>query len=194
MEVILKKDVPNVGRMGEIVDVRPGFARNFLLPRSLAILASKSNKRMLEHQRRLVESQKKKVRAESEERAKEISKIKITISRRFNEQDKMFGSINPQEIVEAIKEHGYEFDRRDIELGEIREAGTYEVRVRLPGDVYTQIQLKVEAIKEETKKAKKAKSAKKATKSAKAKKSSESSKEDESETKAEGASEPETVE
>lgn len=162
MEVILNKDVSNLGRVGEIVDVSPGYARNFLLPRSMAIMASRSNKKFLEHQKRIVEAQKKKIRAESEVLAADITKLSIKLKKRFNEQEKMFGSLNETEVVEALKKLGHEFERRDIDLGDIREAGTHKIKVRLPGDVYAEIPLTIEAMKSQAKSSKKPKREKKA--------------------------------
>jgi len=161
MEVILKRDVPNVGRIGEVVRVKNGFARNFLLPRSLAVVADGGNKRALSHARRLVELEKIKVNKESQEKAKEVEKCKITLKKRFNAQGKMFGSVTETEIIEELKAFSFEFDRRDIELPEIRDAGSFDVKVRLPGDVFTSIQLKINAIKEVEKKTKKSTKGKK---------------------------------
>lgn len=162
MEVILNKDVSNLGRVGEIVNVTPGYARNFLLPRSMAIIASRSNKKFLEHQKRMVEAQKKKIRAESEVLATEIAKLSIKLKKRFNEQEKMFGSLNETEIVDALKKLGHQFDRRDVDLGDIREAGTHKIKVRLPGDVFAEVALTIEAMKVEAKSVKKSKGEKKA--------------------------------
>jgi len=162
MEVILNKDVSNLGRVGEIVNVTPGYARNFLLPRSMAIIASRSNKKFLEHQKRMVEAQKKKIRAESEVLATEIAKLSIKLKKRFNEQEKMFGSLNETEIVDALKKLGHQFDRRDVDLGDIREAGTHKIKVRLPGDVFAEVALTIEAMKVEAKSVKKPKGEKKA--------------------------------
>ncbi|PIR23034.1 MAG: 50S ribosomal protein L9 [Deltaproteobacteria bacterium CG11_big_fil_rev_8_21_14_0_20_45_16] len=152
MEIILKKDVPNVGRIGELVNVRNGYARNFLLPRSLAVVAVKGNKTALDHQLKLVETDKKKLREESEEASKEFAKIKISLQKRFNDQNKMFGTISSTELVEELKSRGYVVDRRDLEIPEISGEGSFEIKVRLPGDVFTSFQLKIEAIKEKEKK------------------------------------------
>lgn len=160
MEVILKRDVPNVGRIGEIVRVKNGFARNYLLPRSLAVVADAGNVKSLEHHKRVIEREKVKVKEESEAKAGDVEKLKITIKKRFNDQDKMFGSVTPLEVTEELKKKGHSFDKRDVEIPEIETAGTYKVKVRLPGDVFTELELKVEAIKE--KKAKKKAATKKA--------------------------------
>lgn len=170
MEVILKKDVPNCGRIGEVVNVKPGFARNFLLPRELAVVANLSNKRSLDHHKRLIEKEKAKVRASSEEAAKEVEKVKISFKKRFNESGRMFGTLTNLDLVQAFKEKGYEFDRRDFSLPEIKGVGSYQIKVRLPGDVMTQVEIKIEALKDpsEKKAASKKKSSKKDEKTKKA--------------------------
>jgi len=162
MEVILKRDVPNVGRMGELVRVKNGFGRNYLLPRSLAVLADRGNKISLEHHQRLIEKEKIKVKLESEEIAKEIAKVKITLKKRFNDQKKMFGSVASSELVTELKSKGFSVDRRDLELPDMTDAGTYSVKLRLPGDVYTQFDLKIQALVDTEAKEKKTRAPKKA--------------------------------
>lgn len=148
MEVILRKDVQNVGRIGELVKVKNGFARNFLLPRSLAVVASSGNKAALEHHKRIIEKEKAAVKLESEALVKDIEKLKFSLKKRFNESNKMFGSVTTSELIEELKAKGFSVDRRDLNIPEITEAGNYEVDVRLPGDVYSKFSLKIEAIVE----------------------------------------------
>lgn len=155
MEIILRKDVPNVGRMGELVKVRNGYARNFLLPRELAVVANRGNRKSLEHHRRLIDLAKKKVVAESETKASDVQKIKLKVSKRFNEAGKMFGSVTSTELVDLLKSKGIEADRRDLEFDEIKEAGSYEIKLRLPGDVYSSFSLEVKAVQDEKAKSKK---------------------------------------
>lgn len=148
MEVILRKDVQNVGRIGELVKVKNGFARNFLLPRSLAVVASSGNKAALEHHKRIIEKEKAAVKLESEALVKDIEKLKFSLKKRFNESNKMFGSVTASELIEELKTKGFSVDRRDLNIPEITEAGSYEIDVRLPGDVYSKFSLKIEAIVE----------------------------------------------
>jgi large subunit ribosomal protein L9 len=145
MQVILKKDIPQLGRIGELVKVKDGYARNFLIPRSLAMAASTGNLEELEHQKKLVDLHKRKVQKESEGVASTLKSVSITITRKFNDSGKMFGSIAASDVVEALAAKGHTFDRRDIEVEAIKAAGNHSVKVRLPGDVFTTIQLKVEA-------------------------------------------------
>jgi large subunit ribosomal protein L9 len=152
MEVILKKDIPNVGRVGELVKVKNGFARNYLFPREWAVVANTGNKKELAHHLRLIEISKKQLRVGSEEQAKEVQKIKLKFEQRFNENGKMFGALTASEMIKELKaHHGLELDRRDLEPNEIRTEGKHKVKVRLPGDVYAEIQVEVKALKEDVK-------------------------------------------
>ena len=153
MQVILKKDIPQLGRIGELVKVRNGYARNFLIPRSMAVAASTENMKELEHQKKLIDLHKKKVQKESEAFASTLKSVSITISRKFNDAGKMFGSISSSDVAEALSAAGHNFDRRDLEVDAIKGAGDYTVKVRLPGDVFTSIQLNVEAQVEKAAKA-----------------------------------------
>ncbi len=155
MQVILKKDIPQLGRIGELVKVKEGYARNFLIPRAFAVAASSSNVKALEHNQRIVESLKKKVQKESQTYADKIRGTKIEIERRFNEAGKLFGALSAADVVEELKKKDVSVDRRDIELETIKEAGTYEIKVRLPGDVYTEIKLVLTAIEEKAAKGEK---------------------------------------
>ncbi|MBN8554796.1 MAG: 50S ribosomal protein L9 [Deltaproteobacteria bacterium] len=150
MQVILKKDIPQLGRIGELVKVRNGYARNFLIPRSMAVAASTGNVEELEHQKKLVDLHKKKIQKESEAFAATMKSVSITISRKFNDAGKMFGSITTSDVSESLTAAGHNFDRRDLEVDAIKGAGNYSVKVRLPGDVFTTIQLNVEAQVEKT--------------------------------------------
>ena len=168
MQVILKKDITQIGRMGEIVKVKSGYARNFLIPRSLAAAANEKNVRNLEHLKRIVESNKKKVQKESEKLAEGFKKFSIKLERRVNEGGKLFGSITTAEIASELEKKEIKVDRRDIELENIKTPGTYELKVRLPGDVYASVKLVIDGIedKSETKKAAKTKGPRKAAKKA----------------------------
>ncbi len=168
MEVILKQDVAKLGRIGELVKVKNGYARNYLLPRDLAVVASTSQKAAFEHQKRLIEAHKKKVQKASEEKAKDFDGLRLSVERRMNEAGKMFGSVSTQDVSELLKEKGHDFSRTDIELETIKTPGTYTVKLRLPGDVFADIKLEVKGIEEAEKKA-----AKKTTKAKAAKASAE---------------------
>jgi len=166
MQVILKKDISQVGRMGEIVKVKSGYARNFLIPRSLAAAANEKNLRNVEHLKRIVDANKKKVQKESEKVAENFKKFSVKLERRVNESGKLFGSISPAEIVAELEKKDIKVDRRDVEIENIKTPGTYEIKVRLPGDVYASVKLIIDGVedKSEAKKAAKPKGARKASK------------------------------
>jgi large subunit ribosomal protein L9 len=132
MQVILKKEVHNLGDAGEIVKVAAGYGRNFLLPRGLAILASEGSLRQLNHQQRLADSIRKKELGSSKELASKIEAAAITLRREAGEDEKLFGSITNRDIAEALAAEGIEVDRRAIQLEDnIRSIGLFTVPIRL---------------------------------------------------------------
>jgi large subunit ribosomal protein L9 len=177
MQVILKKDIPNVGRMGELVKVRTGYARNFLIPRSMAVAANPGNVEVLEHHKRLIEFNKKAVRKESEALVDKLKKVKISLTRKFNEAGKLFGSLTNAELAAELLKSGFTVDRRDIEFDGVKAAGDYTIRVRLPGDVFCEVALTVKAEAEKVNAA-----AKSAAKKPRAKKAKATAEGEESET------------
>ena len=149
MEVILKQDVANLGRIGDLVKVKPGYARNYLLPRHLALVASTSQKASFDHQKRLVEAHKKKVQKASQEKLKEFDGIKLQAERRVNESGKMFGSVSNQDVLEMLIAKGHtNFQRSDIEMESVRAPGAYTLKLRLPGDVFAEIKLDVKGVED----------------------------------------------
>lgn len=170
MQVILKKDIPQVGRIGELVKVRDGYARNFLIPRALAVPANPGNVRQFEHHKRMIDFHKKQIQKESQKAAEELKGFELKIERRVNEGGKLFGSLSLQEIVIEFEKKNLKLDRRDIEIETVKAEGTYPVKVRLPGDVFATVSLIVKGVVD-AKEAKKA--AKGSKKSAKGKKSEE---------------------
>jgi large subunit ribosomal protein L9 len=144
VEVILLEDLPHRGSMGSLIKVAPGYARNYLIPNNLAVLANVQNKRQLEHQKRLVSFKRAKAEAEAKKAAKALDGLILTIRRKAGEQEKLFGSITAQDIQDALKLRGIEVDRRKVDLPEsIRKLGTYKVDIRLNHDVRTTIDVSV---------------------------------------------------
>jgi len=144
MKVILREDVPNVGRSGELVNVKPGFGRNYLLPRKLAVLANEANVKQLEHDRAVISARQAKLRGNAEEQAKRINAVSVTIGRKVGEQDKLFGSVTALDIAEALAAKGQKVDRRHIHLPEpIKTVGSHEVEIRLHRDVAAKIKVEV---------------------------------------------------
>jgi large subunit ribosomal protein L9 len=151
MEVILREDVPHLGTIGDIVKVRPGYARNYLLPRGLATVADKRNTRQLEHDRRLVDEKRRRALSTAEALAKQLASARIVISARAGEEGKLFGSVTNIDIERALAEQGLTVERRRIRLDEpIKALGEYKVPVTLTTGVPCELTVTVAAIAEAT--------------------------------------------
>lgn len=146
VKLILREDVPSLGDAGELVSVKPGYARNFLLPRGKAILATEGNLKELEHHKRVVGERVARERKDLEAQRDRIQAHVIEISAQAGEEGKLFGSVTAIQIAEALAAKGVEVDRRKIVLEEpIKEVGEHSVPLRLRKDVVAQIKVKVVA-------------------------------------------------
>jgi large subunit ribosomal protein L9 len=146
VKLILREDVENLGKGGELVEVKAGYGRNFLLPRGLAVLANPKNVRELEHQRRVADAKAAKSRASAEAVAKRLAETPLTLKRKVGEQEKLYGSVTAIDLVEALAARGVQLDRRLIELAEpIKSLGEFEVPVKVHRDVPARLKVKVEA-------------------------------------------------
>ena len=144
MKLILREDVYNLGKSGEVVSVKDGYARNYLLPRNLAMLANAENVRQLEHEKAVIELRQQKMKGSAEEQAKTLSAVAVKITRKVGEQDKLFGSVTALDIAESLAKAGHKIDRRLIHLPEpIKSVGQFEVELRLHRDVSTKIKVEV---------------------------------------------------
>ena len=144
INVILQQDVSNLGKTGEVVRVRPGYARNYLLPNQLASAATTSNVNRLEHEKRQAGARNAKAKAAMQEIATKISATSVTLSRKAGEDGKLFGSVTTKEIEAALAEKGVTVDRRKIQLAEaIKTTGTYELPIKLGFDVTGTIKVEV---------------------------------------------------
>jgi large subunit ribosomal protein L9 len=145
MKVILREDIDNLGKSGELVTVKDGFGRNYLLPRGKAVLASEQNMRQLEHEKAVISARNAKLKGAAEEQAKKLGAVKAVIKRKVGEQDKLYGSVTALDIAEALASQGQNIDRRHIHLPEpIRAVGSYEVEMRLHRDVVAKIKVEVQ--------------------------------------------------
>ncbi|MCP4501426.1 MAG: 50S ribosomal protein L9 [Deltaproteobacteria bacterium] len=150
VQIILARDVPNLGRIGDLVSVRPGYARNYLVPQGLAFPASKKRVTQFEHQKRVIEHQRRTLRSASEARAQEISKVQLTLSAKVGEQNKLFGSVTNRDISAALAEEGIKVHHKDIKLdAPLKTLGLHTINLRLEADVTAQVKLVVAAIVEE---------------------------------------------
>ncbi len=144
MDVLLSEDVENLGQRGEVVRVRSGYGRNYLLPQGLAIQASAGNKRMIEEQRRVLAKRETRERASAEGEASKLDGVTLRFDRRVGEHGILFGSVTSLDILEALKGHGYTVERRRIGLREpIKEVGDYDVTIKLHRDVSPVIKVRV---------------------------------------------------
>jgi len=136
MKVILREDLSNLGLAGTIVNVAPGYARNFLLPRSLAIPATGNNLKAFEHEKRVVESKRAKRRKEAETVKAKLERISCSIAKKVGENDKLFGSVTTQDIEKAFTNEGFAIDKKDILLTDpIKALGVYTIPIRVFDDV-----------------------------------------------------------
>jgi large subunit ribosomal protein L9 len=144
MEVILKEDVANLGKIGEVVRVRDGYARNYLLPRGLVSVANKKNLKSFEHQKKLVADQKQKIMRQAQAVGDQLTGVSLLIPMKVGEEGKLFGSVTSIQIEKALKAKGLNVDRRKIHLNEpIKNTGDYEVPVRLSADLTVPLKLSV---------------------------------------------------
>ena len=134
--VLLREDVDNLGARGEIVKVKPGYARNYLLPRKLAVEATPGNVRQIEAERAALLKREARERATAEAQSAQMKDLRLTFVRKVGEHGLLYGSVTAMHIADALKEKGYEVDRRRVHLSEpIKETGDYNVSVRLHRDV-----------------------------------------------------------
>lgn len=146
MKIILREDVENLGKGGELVEVRAGYGRNFLIPRGLAVLANAKNVRDLEHQRKVAEAKAAKLKQSAEALAKRLSETPVTLKRKVGEQDKLYGSVTALDVAEALAARGLQLDRRAIDLAEpIKTVGDHDVSVKLHREVVGKVKVTVEA-------------------------------------------------
>jgi large subunit ribosomal protein L9 len=144
MEVILREDIEKLGARGQVVKVAAGYARNFLLPKRLAVAATESNKKIVEQERQAHLRKEAKAVGEAQDLAKLMLGVAITIKQKAGEADQLFGSVTSKDIADALASKGYEIDRRKIQLAEpIKQLGEYTVPIRLHKDVTADISVLV---------------------------------------------------
>jgi large subunit ribosomal protein L9 len=139
-QVLLREEVENLGNRGDLVKVKAGYARNYLLPRKLAVQATTSNMRQIERERQTLLQKEELERAAAQGRAGEMSALRLNFTRRVGEHGILYGSVTSMDIAEAMKESGYEVDRRRIVLSEpIKATGDFTVSVRLHREVTVEV-------------------------------------------------------
>ncbi len=142
MKVILRKDVETIGKAGEIVEVKNGYARNYLIPKGLALEASKGNVKRFEQEKKSLELQKNREKKAAEKEAEKLNDTSITISVSVGEEDKLFGSVTSQDIANALEEKGFALDKRKILLDEpIKALGIYSIPIKLHPEVEAKVKV-----------------------------------------------------
>jgi large subunit ribosomal protein L9 len=148
MKVILKEDIPKLGRMGQTVDVARGYGRNYLIPQGKAIVATSKNMKALEHERMLIQRKAELARKEAEGFAEKISGLTLSLSRKVVEEDKLYGSVSVSDISQALEEAGVEIERKLIKLEEpIKSLGEFKVPIKVHDNVTAEVTVQV--LKEE---------------------------------------------
>ncbi len=146
VQVILNEDLPNLGRTGDVVKVRAGYARNYLLPRKLAVEADQKNLRSFEHQKRIASRRREAKRTDAMAIKAKLEALSITISARAGEEGKLFGSVTNIDIERAVREQGVDIERRKIVLPEpIKQLGDFTVPVKLDSEVEANLKVTVAA-------------------------------------------------
>jgi large subunit ribosomal protein L9 len=148
MEIILREDIDKLGQRGQVVKVTAGYARNYLLPRRLAVAATEGNKKIVEQERQAHLRREVKVVSEAQELGKMMGSVEITIAQKAGENNQLFGSVTPADIAAALEKQGYTVDRKKIQMDEpIKTLGDFKVAVRLHRDV--SVDLSVHVVKED---------------------------------------------
>ena len=144
MDVILREDIVNLGSRGEVVHVASGYARNFLLPKRLAVAATESNKKIVEQERQSHLRKEAKQKNEAEDLGKMLHGVTVTIAQKAGENDQLFGSVTSKDVAEALEKQNFTIDRRKIQLDEpIKSLGEHKLSVRLHKDVSVEITVNV---------------------------------------------------
>ena len=147
MEVILQEDVQDLGRCGDVVKVSPGYARNYLVPQNLAVLATGKNLKQLEHQKRLISKATEEQRKLASDLAGKLKGLSVTVAKPVGENDRLYGSVTPRDVAQSLVDEGVQgVDRKQIQLKDtVRTLGIYSVPVRLSAENTVEIKLWVVA-------------------------------------------------
>ena len=144
MEVILTEDVPKLGHAGDLVRVKGGYGRNYLLPQGKAMLATRGRVADLEHKRRVIEEKQRKAISGFEAQANALGQVELEFAMNASDEGKLFGSVTNANIAEQLKERGFEVDRRKIQLDEhLKQVGEYPIQIRLHREVVAEVKVRV---------------------------------------------------
>jgi large subunit ribosomal protein L9 len=142
MEVILRQAVENLGKPGDLVAVKSGYARNYLIPRGFALLATEGNKRRIEQQRARLEAAESERRGAAQQVADALEQVSLTFSARVGEEEKLFGSVTAADIAQQLQAQGFEIEKRQVDLHDpIKALGVYRVPIKLHADVKPEVRV-----------------------------------------------------
>lgn len=145
MKVILTENILSLGQIGQVVNVAPGYARNYLYPQGLALEATGKNVRELEHRKRMLAQKRENVRQEMLSLAEKLNQVKLTLRRKVVEEDKLYGSVTAVDIVGMLEEKGFDLARKSIQLDQpIKQLGEFSVPIRVDADVTANVRVVVE--------------------------------------------------
>jgi large subunit ribosomal protein L9 len=146
MKVILKEEVKSLGTIGSVVNVADGYARNYLIPKNLAVVADTKNIKALGHEKKKIEERAKKIKIAAQDLTERLSSLTLAISARVGEEERLFGSVTTMDIAEALKKEGFDFDRKKIILDEpIKRLGSFAVGVKIHPQITSQLTIHVVA-------------------------------------------------
>jgi large subunit ribosomal protein L9 len=145
VNVVLRADLANLGQQGQVVRVKPGYARNYLVPRGLASIATRANVKQIEHEQDVARKRLEKQRAEQQKAANEIEKVVVMIAKEAGDEGKLYGSVTTADVAEGLARKGHQVDKRKLILPEeaIKEVGSYEVQLKMPYGVIAKIRIEV---------------------------------------------------
>lgn len=145
VQVVLKQDVEKLGTSGDVVRVRPGYARNFLMPRGLAVMATRGNLKQIEHERQIALKKVEALKKEAEELAEKMKKVVVMIAKEVGDEGRLFGSVTASDVADALKAKGFDVDRKKLVMPDeaIKQVGTYEIALKLQAGVVAKFKLDV---------------------------------------------------
>ena len=142
MKVILRKDYENLGNVRDVVEVKDGYARNYLIPQGIAVTATDKNMKVLQEEEKMAELRKNKAKRQAEELAQKLADVSLTAAVKVGEEDKVFGAVTAQDIAQLLQEKKFDIDKKDIELSEpIKALGVYTISIKLHTDVQAEVRL-----------------------------------------------------
>ena len=150
MQVILREDVAHLGEVGDVVNVKSGYARNFLLPRGLAVVANERQMSRLEHEKGIIEKRVSRLRDDAQGIKNKLEKVSLNIEKACGENGKLFGSVTAMEVEALLRESGFDVDRRKIQLWEnLKALGDYDIDIKLHRDVVATVKVSVTSKEEQ---------------------------------------------